>query len=261
MENRLKEYFDKLALDGIKLSDPQKWWYEKKYETLKEDIFREFPSTPEEAFQASQDGYWYASYIKELYDNGHICNVSYDRALPVHTSFDLGQADSTSIWFFQITRSGDVNFIDFWEKNNTPLDQIVMMLKAKGYNYGQHYWPPDAAARDRSGITFVQQARSMGINGTVLEPHALLHGINLVKSTFSKCWFDKTKCADGLLKLENYKKKWNSTFGGWTSEPVHDAASHASDSFRYSCAAMDKISAASSPIQRDLSILTKYWGS
>lgn len=260
ISNDLKEYFDKLYVDGIKLSDPQKWWYANKWKSQKEDMFREFPSTPDEAFSASQDGYWYASYMKDLYEAGHVCNVSYDRALPVHCGWDLGQADSMSIWFFQVTRSGDINFIDFWEKSNTPLDQVNIMLKAKNYNYGTHIWPHDAVARDRSGITFVQQARSIGLTGIVLEPHSLLHGINFVKTMLSKCWFDKNKCQEGLNKLENYKKRWSTSFGGWTSEPVHDDCSHAADSFRYVCAGINKITAASGSLEKDMSILTKYWG-
>jgi hypothetical protein len=94
----------------------------------------------------------------------------------------------------------------------------------------------------------------------VLEPHGLIHGINLVKTTLSKCWFDKTKCAEGLRLLENYKKKWSSTFGGWTSEPVHDECSHASDSFRYLCAGVNKIVGSSGSTEKDMSILRKFLG-
>lgn len=226
ISSNLKEYYDKLSLEGVRLSNPQKWWYAQKSKSQKEDMKREFPSTPDEAFSASQDGYWYASYLKDLYEGGHVCNVSYDRAIPVHTAWDLGQADMMAIWFFQINRSGDINIIDFWQKNNTPLDQISIMLKLKGYNYGTHIWPHDAASRDRAGITFVQQCAPLGLYGIVLEPHAFMHGINLSKTTLSKCWFDRTKCSEGLRLLENYKKKWSSSFGGWTSEAVHDDCSH-----------------------------------
>ena len=256
----LKDYFSKLELDGIKLSDPQKWWYEKKYELLLEDMTREYPSTPAEAFSASQEGYWYASYIKQLYDTGHVTNIGYDAALPVHTSWDLGQADSCSIWFFQVNRSDDVNFIDFWQKNNTPLNQIAILLKSKGYNYGTHIWPHDANARDRAGITFVDQARPLGITGLVLEPHNLIQGINQVRTFFSKCWFDKVKCQEGLKHLENYKKKWNSSFGGWTSDAVHDDASHCADSFRYAAAGVNMIIGSSGGLEKDASILRKFFG-
>lgn len=257
----LKEYFAKLALQGINLTEPQMWWFAKKYMIQREDMAREFPSTPEEAFQASQEGFWYAREIKELYDSGHITNVSYDKQLPCHSSWDLGQADSCSIWFFQINRSDDVNVIDFWQKNNTPLAQIAQMLKDKGYTYGIHIWPHDANARDRAGITFAQQARPFNLSGLVLEPHNLLEGINLVRTGLSKCWFDRTKCQEGLKHLENYAKRWNNSFGGWTSEPVHNDASHASDSFRYLIAGLSRVTGSSGSLEKDYNVLRKhYWG-
>lgn len=255
----LNDYFNKLELEGIKLTDPQKWWYANKYDIQKDDMFREFPSKPEEAFSASQDGYWYASLLKECYSSGRICNIAHDRGLPVHTAWDLGQADSTSIWFFQVNRSDDINIIDYWQKNNTSLDQISLMLKGKGYNYGTHIWPPDANARDRSGITFVKQARDIGLEGIVLSPHSLINGINLVKVSLSKCWFDSTKCREGLNYLENYKKKWSTSFGGWTGFPVHDDCSHAADAFRYLCAGIAKITNNGS-IEKDYAALRKFWG-
>jgi hypothetical protein len=256
----LKDYFNKLELDGIKLTDPQKWWYANKYKIQKDDMFREFPSKPEEAFSASQEGYWYATPIKEIYDSGRCTNIAYDRGLPVHTAWDLGQSDYMAIWFFQINRSDDINIIDYWQKNNTPLDQVSILLKNKGYNYGTHIWPHDANARDRGGITFVQQARPLGLTGIVLEPHSFIQGVNLVKTTLSKCWFDKTKCAEGLRMLENYKKKWSTSFGGWTADPVHDDCSHGADAFRYLCAGIKRAVASSGSLENDMSALRKYWG-
>lgn len=257
----LKDYFNKLQLEGINLTDPQKWWYANKYKYQKDDMFREFPSKPEEAFSASQEGYWYATVIKELYETGHVTNVAYDRALPVHCAWDLGQADSMSIWFFQVNRSDDINIIDFWQKNNTPLHQVGILLKEKGYNYGTHIWPHDAAARDRAGITFQSQARDIGITGIVLEPHSLIHGISLVKTTLPKCWFDQTKCKEGLKLLENYKKKWSPSLGGWTAEPVHDECSHCADSFRYLVAGIKRVVSASGSLENDYAALRKYFGS
>ena len=259
LSSDLKDYFNKLELDGIKLIDPQKWWYANKFKVQKEDMYREFPSKPEEAFSASQEGYWYSSYIKSLYDDGHVLNLGYDRALPVHCAWDLGQSDAMSIWFFQVNRSDDINVIDFWQNKDTRLDQILTILKDKGYNYGTHIWPHDANARDRAGITFVQQARHLGLTGIVLEPHSLIAGIGLVKTMLSKCWFDKTKCAEGLKLLENYKKRWSSALGGWTAEPVHDDSSHCADSMRYMCAGIKRVSNSTS-LENDYKALRTYFG-
>lgn len=255
----LEEYFAKLQLNGITLSDPQKWWYAKKYETQKEDMFREYPSTPEEAFAASQDGFWYAVQMRELHEAGHIINVSYDRALPVHTAWDLGQADFMVIWFFQITRQGEINIIDYFQKRDMALNLCVGMLNSKGYTYGTHIWPHDANARDRAGISFVQQARSFGLSGLVLESHSLRDGINLVRATLGKCWFDKVKCKEGISSLENYKKTWSSKIGGWNSEPSHDEASHGADALRYLCSGLSKINP-NRPKDSDIKALNAWFG-
>jgi len=255
----LKDYFDKLDLDGIRLSEPQKWWYAAKWQTQKEDTMREFPATPDEAFSSSQEGFWFVREIRELYNAGHITNISYDRALPVHTAWDLGQSDHTAIWFFQVNRQDEINIIDFWQRNNTRLDQIAVVLKEKGYAYGYHIWPTDANARDRGGITFSNQARALNITGMVLQPHQFLQGISLVKTTLSKCWFDQTKCQQGLGYLESYQKKWSSSLGGWTSEPLHNDASHAADAFRYLCCGVKTISGGGS-LEKDYRLMRNFWG-
>lgn len=256
----LEEYFATLDNRGIKLRDPQKWWYVKKYETQQEDMLREFPSYPEEAFQASQEGNWYAIQMKELWDTGHITNVSYDKAIPVYTAWDLGQADYTAIWFFQITRSGDINVIDYFQGRDKPLDQLTIILQSKRYNYSTCIFPSDANARDRAGITFVNQARNYGWTGIVLEQHGLRDGINLVRSMLGRCWFDKNKCHDGVCALENYKKKWSPIIGGWSSEPLHDEYSHGADAFRYLCSGLSRIQASGNSVSNDYKALRSYWG-
>lgn len=253
------DYFAKLELEGIKLSDEQKYWYVKKLETQGEDMLREFPSTQEEAFQSSQVGNWYATQIRDLYESGHVTDISYDKTQPVHTAWDLGQADFMAIWFFQINRSGEIMVIDYFERSDTPLDNIVQILGQKGYTYGTHIWPHDARARDRAGITFEMQARNFNLHGIVLDQHGLLDGINLVRTSLSKMWFDKTRCHQGLLALSNYKKEWNSRIGGFTSKPFHDSASHGSDAMRYLCAGLEKICDRGT-VEDDIKAMKAYWG-
>lgn len=256
----LDDYFASLFLKGIALTDGQKAWYIAKQNMLREDMTREYPSFPEEAFAASQEGYWYAKEMKNLHQLGQIRNIAYDRALPVHTAWDLGQADKMAIWFFQIDRSGQVNIIDYFAKSNTDLALCLSILNSKGYTYDTHIWPQDARARDRAGITFEQQAADLHLRGMVLEQHNLPDGIRLVRSTLSRCWFDQNKCAEGIKALENYKKRWSPSLGGWTSEPVHDDASHGADAFRYLCAGLDKIKGSNNDLKNDAKALRAFWG-
>lgn len=252
-------YFDKLENDGIKLTDPQKWWYVKKGIIQGDDMFREFPSTQEEAFAASQVGNWYASQINDLYDTGHVTTISYDKSQPVHTAWDLGQNDNMAIWFFQFNRVGEMMIIDYFQKTDCPLNEVVEILTGKGYTYGTHLWPHDANTRDLAGITFQMQAHDFNLSGLILERHGLLDGINLVRTTLSKMWFDEKKCKLGIKMLANYKKKWNTQIGGFTSIPVHDEASHGSDAMRYLCAGYSLISS-SSTVENEFKAMRSYWG-
>lgn len=260
MTTDLLAYFDALYLKGIHLTDGQKAWYTAKAGMLREDMTREYPSYPEEAFAASQEGYWYAKEMKELHEKGQVKNIAYDRGLLVHTAWDLGQADKMAIWFFQVDKSGEINVIDYFAKSNTDLTLCLSILQAKGYTYDKHIWPFDANARDRAGITFVQQAAKLGLRGIVLENHDLKDGIRLVRTTLSKCWFDQVKCKEGIQALENYKKRWSPQLGGWTSEPVHDDASHGADAFRYLCAGLAKIKGSGSDLSNDAKALRAFWG-
>ncbi len=259
MDTQLVEYFDKLHNMGIILTDGQKRWYAKKKETLREDLLREYPSTPEEAFLASQEGNWYSTQLKELREAGHITNISYDKTRPVNSAWDLGQSDAQVIWFFQIDRAGEIRVIDYFEKSDFPLDRTVEMLNQKGYSYGTHIWPHDARARDRAGITFEQQAKEFNIHGVILEQHGMLDGINLVRTTIPKMWFDKIKCNQGLIALSNYKKEWNTRIGGFTSKPRHDEASHGADAMRYLVAGLPKVTSQGT-IEDDAKALRGYWG-
>ena len=259
MEQNLIEYFDKLYLLGINLTDGQKVWYSKKKEILSEEVFREYPSTPDEAFAASQDGYWYATQMKELWESGHITNISYDKALPVHTAWDLGQLDYQVIIFFQVTRAGEINIIDYIKKRDMPLQMTAAVLQSKGYTYGHHIWPHDANARDRAGITFKRQAADLNINGIVLELHDLKDGIRLTRSILGKCWFDQKKCKELVTDLESYKKKWSSAIGGWTSEEQHDEASHGAAAMRYLASGLAKITDQGS-LKKDCEAVRKYFG-
>ncbi len=253
------EYFDKLSLDGINLTEGQKRWYVKKKVTQQEDMLREFPSSQEEAFLSSQVGNWYASQMKELYETGRVTTISYDKAMPVHTAWDLGQADYSAIWFFQIDRAGEVRVIDYFQRPDTPIDQVKQMLDSKGYVYGTHIWPHDARQRDLAGITFEDQAREFNLTAIVLKPHGVLDGINLVRTTITRFWFDAIKCKIGLSMISKYKKKWNNQIGGFTSDPVHDEASHGSDAMRYLCAGLDKIDTRKDS-KDEYKAMKAYWG-
>jgi hypothetical protein len=52
----IQEYFTGLEQKGIDLSPDQKFWYYKKLLIQKDDMKREYPSTPDESFESAIDG-------------------------------------------------------------------------------------------------------------------------------------------------------------------------------------------------------------
>ncbi len=98
----MQRYFDKLRdTQGIELTPAQKAWYVKKAGTQLCDMKREYPSTPEEAFEASLEGAYYADQLAAAELQGRVGEFPAEPGVPVDTAWDIGIGDYTSIWFFQ----------------------------------------------------------------------------------------------------------------------------------------------------------------
>jgi hypothetical protein len=44
-------------------------------------------------------------------------------------------------------------------------------------------------------------------------------------------WFDREACAEGIKCLDGYQFGWNEKMGVWSSEPLHNWASHGADAW------------------------------
>lgn len=229
-----EEYFSRLKEKGIRLSDHKKYWYIRKEQQNSDNIKQEFPSTPEEAWEGSHEGFYYAKHISKLRSQGRICNVPYQECSLVHTAWDIGIHDHTSIWFFQTPRGGEIQIIDYYENANEGLIHYADYLKKLGYIYGSHILPHDA--RNKSPITgsSYQEAFQNLIKGDVivLELDEIFNGIQAVRGMIGQCMFDSRKCSEGIKRLENYKKMWDERLGCYQNRPLHDASSHGADAFR-----------------------------
>ena len=79
---------------GIALTAEQKAWYVKKAEQQQGDMKREFPSTPDEAFEAAIEGAYYAEQLARMEMDGRLTRLPIDTGVPVMTSWDLGLNDA-----------------------------------------------------------------------------------------------------------------------------------------------------------------------
>jgi hypothetical protein len=186
------------------------------------------------SFEAAIVGAYYGSQIAEVERAGRICEVKYDASVPLYTAWDLGIADSTAIWVFQII-ANEIHVIDTIENHGQPLSWYVGELNARGYNNSIDYLPHDARARELgSGRTRVETLQSLGRKSIrIVEHHKLADGINAARLTFAHCWFDEHKTKQAIEALRQYRREYDEKARAFRDVPKHNWTSHYSDAFRY----------------------------
>lgn len=231
------EYFERIEAEiGEPLTLGQKLWYVAKAQRLGEDMLREYPSTPAEAFDASVQGAYYQKQLSQARTDGRIGKIPHEPGLGVETWWDLGMDDAMSIWFVQ--RLGlEIRAIDYLEDSGEGLEFYAHALQERatehGYTYTRHFGPHDIAVRELgTGLSRWSTAKSLGIEFIIVPQHRVDDGIQAVRNAFHRCYFDESRCAKGLAALQNYRKEWDERLGCYKNRPLHDWASHGADSWR-----------------------------
>lgn len=184
------------------------------------------------SFSAALIGAYFGKELETAEKEGRVTHVPYEKAVPVDTYWDLGIGDSTAIWFVQEVGK-EYHLIDYLEDSGRDLSHYVHELQKKNYVYGEHILPHDASARDlSSGKSRQEVFRTLGLRTRILPKHKFDDGKDAVRRILGKCWFDAIKCDRGINCLKNYEKRWDSKNKIFSSEPLHNWASHGADAFR-----------------------------
>ena len=177
------------------------------------------------------EGAIYANELRLATAEERICKVPYDQRMPVHTFWDLGFSDCTSIWFAQKV-GFEYHIIDFYQNRLQMLPHYLKVLQAKPYVYGTDYLPHDADHGGLAAEPISKQMRDVGRKViTVSRIPEIQLGINATRQIFNRLYFDQERCADGLQALRHYSYDVDE-FGQWSKHPAHDTNSHAADALR-----------------------------
>lgn len=242
ISDELIDYFNEIEqLMGCKIDGGQRAWYAEKqrndFAGAEERMWREYPSTPAEAFQQSVAGNYFAKELMILRKRGGITDVP-TLDLPVYTFWDIGRSDGTAIWFMQMLGQED-RFIWYYEGHNEDLRHYAHELQKRGYVYGAHFLPHDADHKKLSDYNrSVKDQLQLLLPGQtffiVPVVSQLITGIYATRKHVKTAWFDLDGTKQGIERLTHYKKKWSTADSRYLDETPDksNGCSEGADAFR-----------------------------
>lgn len=187
------------------------------------------------SFDAAVLGSYYAAELADARATGRIGSYPHVEGVPVHIAGDIGRADATALWFWQMV-NGAPRFIDYHESNTKDVPFYIETLRAKPYKYADPplWLPHDAKAETLAAPRSVQaQFRAAGFGSRVLHSRDLQDGIQAARATLRSCTIDAERCASGLEALAEYRRIWDDERRVFADRPLHNWASNGADGFRY----------------------------
>jgi hypothetical protein len=182
-------------------------------------------------------GAFYASEMQAVRSEGRIveCEALPDR--PVHSCWDLGVGDDTSIWMYQ-AQGAQLVILDHYANNGAGVehyrDELMKRYSERGWIHGDDYVPHDAKIKEwGSGRTRVETMSSLGLHPRLVPLASVDDGINAVRRTLPLCVFHPRTEENGIDALEQYRREWDDDKKCFKPTALHDWTSHPADAFRY----------------------------
>lgn len=184
-------------------------------------------------------GAWYQNEMARMRQQGRITNVPHLTGQPVNTFWDLGWNDTTTLVFHQRAALQD-RFIHSYENSGEALEHyaayLIRLSAERGYVYGTHYLPHDAANKSlQTGKSALDLLRTLLPGHRFVVVPRVEHvpiGINQTRSAMSAAWIDADECVGLIAALDAYRKKWDERAEVFREEAVHDRYSNYADAFR-----------------------------
>jgi len=168
---------------------------------------------------------------------------------PLEIFADIGRRDTATWWFWQ-SQVGGYQVVDHDSGWGIDAEEWCYRLKERIEHYtvegrktalGRIWLPHDARAKTfsakRSAVeTFID---CFGAEHVAITPNsAKADRINAARVLIPRIKFNATKCEKGLEALRAWSFEFDEEKKTFSSEPLHDWASHDGDGFSYGCLVM-----------------------
>lgn len=179
-------------------------------------------------------------------------NIAYDpKGAQLEITADLGRRDSATWWFWQPTIGG-YHVVDYDGGWGIDAEEWCQRLKERINKYQTEYgapalgriWlPHDARAKTfaakRSAVEIFVDA--FGSDHVAIVPRSsIADRVNAARVLMPRVAFNETNCTAGLNGLRSWKYEYDEERKIFSSDPVHDWASHDGDGFSYGCLIMQQ---------------------
>jgi hypothetical protein len=221
--------------DGSRIITPEAIQDERDAGMSEDMIQQEFHCS----FDVAIRGAYFATELASARADGRIGFVPIEPMIDVHTFWDLGisKGNAMNIWFVQAIGK-EIRIINHYEAEGQGMPHFSQYLdkfkKDHNINYGVHHAPHDINVRElTSGKRRIDTLRDMGMK-FVLVPRTsdLNDSIETTRRLIARCWFDETRCSNGISALASYHRKYDESNACFLDQPVHDWASNPADAFR-----------------------------
>lgn len=235
-------YFDRIEGEmNVDIDLEQRAWYVAKRDTdfrhEPELMWREYPSSPAECWQASTRGKILSDQMAKARREGRIGHFPLIRHVACNTFWDLGGTDHTAVWIHQRVGATD-RWVRYREATGEGYLPFILWLDSLGCLWDTHYLPHDGNAGKQGEATVykpvdvMREMRPSWNFMVVPRVHDLQYGIDQLRLRFETYCFDEEHTKDGLAHLDNYSRPWNRTLQTWGAGHLHDEHSNAADAIR-----------------------------
>lgn len=184
------------------------------------------------SFNAAILGAFYGREMAAVRADKRIRDIEPVEGQPVHTAWDIGMRDDTSVWWFQVV-AGNVLVLDCYTAPGYGEDHAAQVL-SRPWKRGTDFVPHDAKVGEwGGGRTRLEQMVKWGLNPKLVANVSKLDGIAAARLTLKRAVFHPRTEEEGIPALEQYRREWDDERKTFGASEVRDWTTHLADAFRY----------------------------
>lgn len=190
------------------------------------------------SFEAAIQGAYFVEQMKAANESHRIAPFEINKEYPVHTAWDIGMRDATSIGLYQAYNDGSLRCIHHLEDRGKPAEfwalELMKVKEKIGFKrWGYHFLPHDVKVNEwGGGRTRLEVLQQAGIRPRIVRDHRIVERIQAIRSLFPRLWIHSDN-KHLVRAIQEYHSEYDAKRGIYSTAPAHNWASHSVDQLGY----------------------------